>query len=309
MDQARAARLEMLLPLLACPTCRARLGREAEGLRCGACSRAYPIVEGRPAFLPGDGEMPRLMPPEKLSNQVVPEYVAMLESTPGWSLNIGAGGTERSIERCIELEYTIFRNTDVSSDAHALPFADDTFDAVVSFNTFEHLADPARAAGEIYRVLKPGGRLVLQTAFLQPLHEGPHHYYNATEFGLRRWFSAFEDAEISVPFNFQPAHVMAWVISENLKAAKTHLGEEVRDRMAAMTLGEWEHMWDWPATRGAPAYNALQGLPLEVQKGISAGFQISATKPVRTHTDGAARTYRPAFRRLARWWAEVGTSR
>ena len=83
-------------------------------------------------------------------------------------------------------------------DAHHLPFLDATFDAVVTFNTFEHLYDPPRAAAEIHRVLKPGGRLILQTAFLQPLHEPPHHYYNTTEFGLRRWFSDFEITRMHV---------------------------------------------------------------------------------------------------------------
>jgi SAM-dependent methyltransferase len=47
------------------------------------------------------------------------------------------------------------------ADAHQLPFADDSFDAVYSLRVFEIIADPRRALEEIVRVLRPGGRLLV----------------------------------------------------------------------------------------------------------------------------------------------------
>lgn len=44
-----------------------------------------------------------------------------------------------------------------------LPLPDNWFDAVVSTATLEHLADQRSAVKEIYRVLKPGGYLLLTT--------------------------------------------------------------------------------------------------------------------------------------------------
>jgi ubiquinone/menaquinone biosynthesis C-methylase UbiE len=41
-----------------------------------------------------------------------------------------------------------------------LPFGDDTFDCVVSTRTLCSIPEVGRALGEVYRVLKPGGRLV-----------------------------------------------------------------------------------------------------------------------------------------------------
>lgn len=44
-----------------------------------------------------------------------------------------------------------------------LPFADASFDTVLSFQVFEHVADTGRYLAEIRRVLVPGGTLVLVT--------------------------------------------------------------------------------------------------------------------------------------------------
>jgi SAM-dependent methyltransferase len=45
----------------------------------------------------------------------------------------------------------------------ALPFADDTYDAVVSLQTVEHLWDQDAFVAACRRVLRPGGRLILST--------------------------------------------------------------------------------------------------------------------------------------------------
>lgn len=44
-----------------------------------------------------------------------------------------------------------------------LPFADDSFDLIVSNNVFEHVADAEQVAGELLRILKPGGVLCAST--------------------------------------------------------------------------------------------------------------------------------------------------
>jgi ubiquinone/menaquinone biosynthesis C-methylase UbiE len=49
----------------------------------------------------------------------------------------------------------------VQADAHDLPFADDSFDVVMSASTLHYLADPAAALGEMRRVAWPGGRVVV----------------------------------------------------------------------------------------------------------------------------------------------------
>lgn len=49
----------------------------------------------------------------------------------------------------------------VQSNAEQLPFPDATFDCVCSMGVLHHTPDTARAVAEVFRVLKPGGRLIV----------------------------------------------------------------------------------------------------------------------------------------------------
>jgi len=53
-------------------------------------------------------------------------------------------------------------------DAQALPYGDDSFDAVVLVTVLGEIPDQNRALGEIARVLKPGGRLIVGELFGDP---------------------------------------------------------------------------------------------------------------------------------------------
>jgi SAM-dependent methyltransferase len=49
----------------------------------------------------------------------------------------------------------------VKGDVSALPWPDGRFSVATCMGSFEAFPDPARAVAEIYRVLRPGGRIVL----------------------------------------------------------------------------------------------------------------------------------------------------
>jgi methionine biosynthesis protein MetW len=66
-------------------------------------------------------------------------------------------------EHAVEAARAAGINAQVIADAAELPFADASFDLVVCVEVLEHLFAPHRAAQEMRRVLKPGGRLVAST--------------------------------------------------------------------------------------------------------------------------------------------------
>jgi len=57
-------------------------------------------------------------------------------------------------------------------------------DTVTLFQVLEHIAEPQQLLDEVYRILKPGGRLIITVPFMWHIHEAPHDYYRYTRYGL-----------------------------------------------------------------------------------------------------------------------------
>jgi SAM-dependent methyltransferase len=67
-----------------------------------------------------------------------------------------------------------------------LPADDASFDAVLSTQVLEHVAEPKVYLAECYRVLRPGGRLLLSTHGFMIYHADPDDYWRWTWTGLQR---------------------------------------------------------------------------------------------------------------------------
>ncbi|MBD8679944.1 methyltransferase domain-containing protein [Sphingomonas sp. CFBP 13720] len=61
-------------------------------------------------------------------------------------------------------------------DVFPYPFADDSFDAIVSKSSLEHVDDVVKTVVELYRILKPGGILEVWV----PHYSGPDAYRDPT---------------------------------------------------------------------------------------------------------------------------------
>ena len=70
------------------------------------------------------------------------------------ALDFSAGMIEEGRRRHPKIEF-------VEADAERLPFGDDEFDAVTISFGLRNVENPKTALAEMYRVLKPGGRLVI----------------------------------------------------------------------------------------------------------------------------------------------------
>jgi hypothetical protein len=120
----------------------------------------------------------------------------LFQGLPAGSLCVSVGGgPNRDHPRLVNLNIGPFANVDLVADAHRLPFADGSVDAVYSSAVLEHLYAPTKAAAEMFRILKPGAKVFARTPFLQQYHGYPHHYQNFTLTGHRR---LFEDAGFAV---------------------------------------------------------------------------------------------------------------
>jgi SAM-dependent methyltransferase len=69
-------------------------------------------------------------------------------------------------------------------DGKSFPFADASFDSILCNQVLEHVFNPDEFLGEIERVLKPGGKLLLTVPFVWDEHEQPYDYARYSSFGL-----------------------------------------------------------------------------------------------------------------------------
>jgi len=81
-------------------------------------------------------------------------------------------------------------NVDVVGDVHRLSdyFEPDSFDLIISFAVFEHLAAPWIAAEEISKVLAVGGQVCIETHFSFSEHELPWHFFQFNSTALEALF-------------------------------------------------------------------------------------------------------------------------
>jgi SAM-dependent methyltransferase len=117
-------------------------------------------------------------------------FLELLDAAPSDAVVLDCGGGDRRLgdPRVVNLEYLPYDAPDLYADGLALPFADGSFDLVLSQAVLEHVPDPQRALDEMARVLRPGGRIHCEIAFTQPLHAVPSHYFNVTPHGAAHLF-------------------------------------------------------------------------------------------------------------------------
>jgi SAM-dependent methyltransferase len=117
-----------------------------------------------------------------------------------------------------------------------LPLDDEGFDVVLSTQVLEHVEDPARHLAESFRVLRPGGELLLTTHGVFVYHPDPVDLWRWTGEGLRR---TVEDAGFRVErlegiiglaaTGVQLVQDAAWgrISSERLRRAVASVGQGI----------------------------------------------------------------------------------
>lgn len=94
---------------------------------------------------------------------------------------------------------------DIVSDITSIPLPDNSVDAIMCTEVFEHIPDPISAIKEFGRLVKPGGYLLITAPFCSLTHFAPYHFYT----GFNRYFyehhlraNEFEIVELKVNGNY-----------------------------------------------------------------------------------------------------------
>jgi SAM-dependent methyltransferase len=139
-------------------------------------------------------------------------FVREVSAGARW-IDIGAGG-RRLRDDVLRVDRHFGQPAEVLADGHRLPFQTSALHAVVSTGTLEHVAEPARILGEVWRVLRDGGLVYLEVPFLQGYHADPDDYWRFTQAGLCLLLQqcGFEVQESGS--HMGPASAVCWIVSE-----------------------------------------------------------------------------------------------
>jgi SAM-dependent methyltransferase len=108
-----------------------------------------------------------------------------------------------------------YHNTkaDITADLNQpLPIPSEVADAVVSLSVMEHLCEPQMMLNEAFRILKPGGRIVLQVPWQWWIHEAPYDFFRYTPYGLKYLLekAAFVNIVVESQSGFFTTAVLKW---------------------------------------------------------------------------------------------------
>ncbi|MFH1759255.1 MAG: methyltransferase domain-containing protein [Patescibacteria group bacterium] len=90
-------------------------------------------------------------------------------------------------------------NPNILADVHNIPLADESVDSVICSSVLEHVKDPCRVVGEIYRILRKGGKVFVYVPSIYPYHGTRGHYQDYWRFfddTLYFMFKNFSNLEI-----------------------------------------------------------------------------------------------------------------
>jgi SAM-dependent methyltransferase len=139
------------------------------------------------------------LPRPKKTRRNVDPFIAS-HATEERTLDIGCSRSpyRQHFPSRVGLDLRRGKHVDVVGDVTALPIASQSFGHILMAEVLEHVLDPQAGVREVWRVLRPGGRVTLCVPFVYPIHDSPHDYQRWTHHGLRALFerAGFEVEEM-----------------------------------------------------------------------------------------------------------------
>ncbi len=154
-------------------------------------------------------------------------------------------------------------NPDFCCSADRIPVNDASFDTALLCEVLEHLKEPEKVLGEIFRILKSGGALIISTPFLFPVHADPYDFQRWTDAKIRLIVESLGFSDIKV----KPMGGIGAVLYDLLLISFKTIQNRYCRLLGRIGLR---------LTR--PFFNVLEKVMISTEKRITTGYFVIAKK-------------------------------
>ncbi|MDP9334776.1 MAG: class I SAM-dependent methyltransferase [Actinomycetota bacterium] len=162
------------------------------------CAPRTPLIERLPRRLRGWWK-----PHNQVAERKIEVLLSLLSDTSPLVVVVGGATIGNGIDaiyidpriRVLGFDIRGSPITQFIGDAHEIPLADGSVDALVVQAVLEHVLHPEQVVAEIHRVLRDDGLVYAETPFLQQVHAGAYDFVRFTASGHRYLFRAFDELD------------------------------------------------------------------------------------------------------------------
>jgi SAM-dependent methyltransferase len=114
---------------------------------------------------------------------------------------------------------------DIVSDITSIPLPDNSIDAILCTEVFEHIPDPISALKEFNRLLKPGGIMLITAPFCSLTHFAPYHFCGYSRYWYKHHLDALGYQHVIIDHNGSWFAFIAQELRRSYLVSKTYSGK------------------------------------------------------------------------------------
>lgn len=125
---------------------------------------------------------------------------------------------------------------DVVLNLHDIDLPDNSVGTVLLLDTLEHVEYPHKAIQEIYRIIRPGGLLIMSSVMNYIIHSYPNDYWRYTPEAFRSLLKPFDDSYVECVGDEKFPSTVVGI------AKKGHLTQQEQAQVEAKIMS-WKKYW------------------------------------------------------------------
>lgn len=146
---------------------------------------------------------------EEQMETIAPRSSVLLVGSSGGIDDLVRSAAARIGFQVMSMDIDPARKPDIVGDLCSHDFGR-PFDVILVPEVLEHIVTPHVAIDNVHRFLRPGGKAIVTTPFIFPIHDRPHDFFRYTRYGLAYLLREFQSVDIRARNSWGEAIAVLW---------------------------------------------------------------------------------------------------